>query len=81
MFISHAHFYDQNVTDGRSLTAKPALISRPDGTDVNAIAVFNGHHLKFCIPTGDAIRVATEIADAAEAQDPGRAGHGTVPTD
>ncbi|MDI3211696.1 hypothetical protein [Arthrobacter sp. AL12] len=67
MFISHAPFHAQNLEAGRSLKATPALISSPDG-DVNAIAVFNGIHLKFCIPTSDAIRVATEIADVAAGQ-------------
>ena len=72
MFTSREAFFEQNIRDGKRLSIRPALITAPDGTEVPAVAAFNGYYMKFCIPADDALRIANDIADAVEHHD-GRA--------
>jgi hypothetical protein len=69
MFTSRSPYYDRNIEDGKRLTIRQALITDPDGNHINAVALFNGLHMKFCIPANDAIRLANDIADAVEAHE------------
>lgn len=65
-FRSHAEYHRRNVADGKTLRVKRAVIAAPDGEDIDAIALFNGIHLKWCIPADDALRIANDIVDAIE---------------
>lgn len=69
MFTSHAPYLAQNLADGKRLSVRQAMIGGTDGQEIKAIAVFNGFHLRFCIPVDDAIRIANDIADAVEQHD------------
>lgn len=66
MFRSHAEYNRRNVADGKSLSVRRAVIGALDGQDIDAIAVFNGIHLKWCIPADDALRIANDIVDEIE---------------
>lgn len=65
LFTSHAAFYEKNTRDGHTAKAVDARLETPDGAQENAIAIFTSGHLRIVIPTRDAIRLATQIADIA----------------
>ena len=65
-FISKPENYDHNIREGYGATAGPAILSGHNGRE-NAVIIRSGHHIKFILPTDQAIRIANEIADAVEA--------------
>lgn len=67
-FYSRADFYEKNIRDASTAKTQNARIEAPDGSHEPAIAVFASDHLRLILPLGDAIRIASEIADKAISQ-------------
>lgn len=67
-FFATPERYMQNLEEGRRASAIPALLNTPQGTVEPGIAIMTEGRARLVIPTHDAIRVATEIADVASAQ-------------
>lgn len=67
-FYSSPHRHQQNISDGASASVREAVLVTPDGTRLPGIAIMIGRLPKLVIPTSDAIRIATDIADAATNQ-------------
>ncbi|MCK2031762.1 MULTISPECIES: hypothetical protein [Microbacterium] len=67
-FYSAPHRYQQNINDGHEAAVTPAVLQNPTGATEPGIAIIVGRLPKLVIPTSDAIRIATDIADAATNQ-------------
>ena len=64
-FRSYAQHYEQNVSDGAGATAQPATLEPHQGVTEPGIAIRVRGLPRLVIPLTDALRLATEIADAA----------------
>lgn len=62
-FTSRAEFYDKDREKASNINIGPARLTTPNGEHEPAIALFNREHIIAVLPTNDAYRIATAIAD------------------
>lgn len=67
MFIGTAGNYALNTRQGASFNAKPAALATPTGTLEPGVVIRSLGKVHGVLPAADALRLATEIADALEA--------------
>lgn len=63
MFKSRPEHYTRNNTEGQQLNAQPATMAGQWGEEP-AVGIFQNNQIRYIIPASEALRVATEIADA-----------------
>ena len=66
MFKSRPEHYTRNATESREVNAQPATMAGHDGAEP-AVAIFQARQIRYVLPVNEAMRVATEIADAVAA--------------
>lgn len=64
-FQSKREHYARNLSEGAELVAGPAFLTGPNGREP-AVVVRRGANVRFVIPANEALRLATEIADALQ---------------
>ncbi|MGB3375052.1 MAG: hypothetical protein WBA87_07935 [Microbacterium sp.] len=69
-FRARAEFYERNVKDGHMLTAGRAVLSTPGGRVEPGVLIYGIGQGHVVVPRAEAIRLATEIADAARTNMP-----------
>jgi hypothetical protein len=67
MFQSRSEHYATNVKHAPTVHATLATLTGPDGAQQPAVAIFKARQIQSVLPTADALRLATEIADALAA--------------
>ncbi|MGB3733150.1 hypothetical protein [Microbacterium sp.] len=65
LFTSKPEFYKRNVQAGSDAGAGPAVLTTPDGRTERGVLIGGLTPHPVVIPRAEAIRLATEIADAA----------------
>jgi hypothetical protein len=67
MFNSGADHYARNLKQAKSCAVAPATITKPNGEQTPAVVLFTMRQVRAVLPIPEALRLATEIADAADA--------------
>lgn len=67
MFIGRSQHHNHNVSQARIMTAKPALLTAPTGEQEPAVVIHAHGNVYAVLPVADALRVATDIANALAA--------------
>ncbi len=66
MFKSRPEHYTRNLLEGQQINAQPATMTGHDGAEP-AVGIFQDRQIRYVIPVSEALRIATEIADAISA--------------
>lgn len=66
MFTSPARFYLKNIDLAQHTHATPGLQKTPDDREEPTVIVFTRDAFRCILPLDDALRVATQIADAIQ---------------
>lgn len=69
MFIGRPEWFESNLEDAKNAHARPAIITRMNGTTEPGVGIFNAKKMKFILPLSEAIRLSNQIIDAAESKE------------
>lgn len=66
MFTAQERFYAKNHDNAENTYVRPSLQATPDGSTEPTVTIFTHDEFRSILPIPDALRIATQIADAIQ---------------